>query len=229
MLMEVEDRLIKTLQEALMELPAENITTKATPLKFPSIVLSNLKFKFQNAGLVENAEQEKTYLEEKFSSNGTAKIYKLQEVPLRKSVAVENPPGSPLAEKDDYVVNYENGSIVFLETPGKGKDNILVKYASRMSVMTLKTIKMKALYSIEILSKERSEADAIAEKAVKALLNAEDELAADGIEIRPLRGTLFENEEKTARIQLKYVVGKEMRTQQVVGPMEKIEITRKNV
>jgi hypothetical protein len=88
---------------------------------------------------------------------------------------------------------------------------------------------MKALYSIEILSKERSEADAIAEKAVKALLNAEDELAADGIEIRPLRGTLFENEEKTARIQLKYVVGKEMRTQQVVGPMEKIEITRKNV
>jgi hypothetical protein len=59
MLNDIEERLIKTLHETLTELPAENIAVRTTAPKFPSIALSNLKFKFASAGLVENSEQAK--------------------------------------------------------------------------------------------------------------------------------------------------------------------------
>lgn len=229
MLSEVEDRLIKTLQESLTELPVESITVKASPSKLPAVVLSNLKFKFKKSGLVENIEQEKRQLEESFSGNPAYKIYKLQEVPLRKSVTVEHPPGSLLIEKDDFAVNYENAQVIFLKSLEEGKDNILVKYTSRKSVMTLKSIRLKALYAIDILSNERSEADALAEKVVKALLNVEDAFLVDGIDIKPIGGVIFMNDEKGLRVQLKYVVEKELRVEQVAEPMEKIEITRKNL
>jgi hypothetical protein len=229
MLNDIEERLIKTLHETLTELPAENIAVRTTAPKFPSIALSNLKFKFASAGLVENSEQAKIRIEESFSVNGTTKIYKLKQTPLRSSVSIEYPLQSFLVEKADYVVNYESGSVILLVNLEKNKDNIIIRYISRNSIMTLKTIKLKALYSIEILSKERPEVYNLTEKVVKTLLNAEDELLGEGIAIRPIGGELFTNEEKTFKIQLKYVVEKEMRTEQVAEPMEKIEIKRKNI
>jgi hypothetical protein len=226
MLTEIEDRLIRVLQQNLQQLPPENITTKSAT-QLPSLTISNLKFKFLNAGLAENLEHEKTKLTEYFSGNGSTKVYKLKETPLRRSLTAKSPPDNILVEKDQYVVNYEDGSVIFLQLPDKGKNNILIEYTSRKSIMTLKTIRLKALYQIEVASKERSEADALAESVVKALLNAETEFLSNGIEIKPVGGIQLADQEKANSIQLKYIFERELRTETMVEPMEQIQINQK--
>jgi hypothetical protein len=230
MLTEIENRLAKILQEKLVEVPRENIGVEIKPGKPPAVIISNLKFKFKNAGLAENIDEGKVELEEKLNSDGVKTSYKLREKPLKKSVRVESPPETLLAEKDDYIVNYDEGSIEFRKAPGKGKNNIFVRYNSQKSVMTLKSLKIKALYSIDVLGANRAEADSLAEKVIKAFLTVEDQLLAEGVELKPVGGIFSAEEEgKTWKIQLKYSVEKEMRVEQVVGPIEKIEITSKNL
>jgi hypothetical protein len=230
MLTEIEDRLSKILQEKLVEVPGESIGVDIKPGKPPAVIISNLKFKFKNAGLAENMDEGKVELEERISSDGVKTSYKLKEKPLKKSVHVESPPGTLLAERDGCIVNYDEGSIEFQKAPQKGKNNILVRYNSQKGIMTLKSLKVKALYSIDVLCADRTEADSLAEKVVKALLTVEDQLLGEGIEIKPVGGmTLTEEGGKTAKVQLKYTVEKEMRVEQVVEPIEKIEITSKNI
>jgi hypothetical protein len=229
MLAEIEDRLAKILQEKLVEVPEENIGVEIKPGKPPAVIISNLKFKFKNAGLAENIDEGKIELEERFNSDGVKTSFKLREKPLKKSVRVESPPGTLLAEENDYTVNYDEGSIEFRKVPDKGKNSIFVRYNSQKSVLTLKSLKIKALYSFDVWGTDKDEADSLAEKVVKALLTVEDQLLAEGIELKPVSGIFSAEEEgKTRRAQLRYSVEKEMHVEQVVGPIEKIEIARKN-
>jgi hypothetical protein len=228
MLAEIEDRLSKILQEKLVEVPEENIGVEIKPGKPPAVIISNLKFKFKNAALAENIDEGKIDLEERFNGDGVKTSYKLRERPLKKSVRVESPPGTLLAEKDNYAINYDEGSIEFRKAPQKGKNNILVKYNSQKAVMMLKSLKVKALYCFDILGADRTEADSLAEKVVKALMTVEDHLLAEGIELKPVGGIFSVEEGKTRKTQLRYSVEKEMRVEQIIGPIEKIEITRKN-
>lgn len=230
MLTEIEDRLVKILQEKVVEIPGENIAVNAKPSKLPAVVISSLDFKFENAGLAEDLDEGKIEREERINSDGAKTSYKLQERPLKNSVRVESPPGTFLAEKDDYAIDYEKGSVEFKEAPTKGKSNIFVKYASQKSVMMVKNLKLKALYSIEVWGADRVEADSLSEKVVKALLTVEDELLAEGIESKPIEGTVLTEEEgKTRKVQLKYMFERELRVEKLMGPIEKIEITSKNL
>jgi hypothetical protein len=229
MLTEIEDRLIKLLRETLTELPAENISASKVARKPPAIVLSNLGFKFRNAGLAENIEELPKELEERADCDGIKTSFVLQEKPQKNSVHAESPPGTLLTEKKDFTINYDEGSIQFLKAPKKGKNKIFVRYQSQKRVITLKSLRMKALYSFEVFGEDRAHADSLAEKVVKAILLVEDQLRGEGIELRPLGGAISTEEEKIWKVQLKYTVEKELRVEQVAGPMEKIEITQKQV
>jgi len=227
MLAEIEDKIANIIREKLADIPPENVVINAKPTKPPSIVLSNLKFKFEDSDISENVDEGKIEIEENFDSDGFKKSFKLQERPLKKSVSVESPPSVVLTEQSDYTVNYDEVSIDLKKAPGKGKRNIIVRYASA-HVMTLKSIKVKALYAIDLLGADRVEADSLAEKVVTALLTAEDQLLVEGIEIKPVGGmTSLDESGKTAKMQLKYTVEKEMRVKQVVGPIQRIEIKSK--
>jgi len=227
MLTEIEDKLAVTLRQKIGEIPKESIVVNTELNKPPAIIISNLRFKFEKAEMAENIDAGKVTLEEKFSGDGIKKVYKLQEQPLKNSVHVESPLGVLLDEKQDYTIDDAECSVTFRNAPEKGKSNIIVKYNSQKSVMTLKTIKVKALYLISVLGENRAESDSLAEKVVKILLEAEERLAEEGIEIKPLGGVTV-TQEKNVKVQLKYVVERIMRVEQIVGPMEKIEITRKN-
>jgi len=229
MLTEIEDRLVKILQEKVVEIPEESIAINVTPNKSPAVVISNLGFKFENAGLAENIDEGKNELEESFSGDDVKVSYKLQEKPLKSSVRVESPLGTFLTEKGDYAINYKEGSIDFRKAPQAGKNNIFVKYLSLRRFMMLKSLKMKALYTIDVRSADRIEADSLAEKVVKALLTAEDELLAEGIQSKPIGGTVSVDEDKSRKIRLKYMFEKELRVETLVGPIEEIEITGKNL
>jgi hypothetical protein len=230
MLAEIEDKIANIIREKLVDVPPENIVVNAKPGKSPSVVISNLKFKFKNSGLSENIDEGKIEFEEKFDTDGVKKTFKLQEKPLRKSVRVESPPSVLLTEQNDYTVNYDGIAIDLRKAPAKGERNIVVRYASEKNVMTLKSIRIKALYAIDLLGSDRTATDSLAEKVVTALLTAEDQLIAEGIEIKPIGGvTLFDEAGKSAKTQLKYTVEKEMRVKQIVGPIQRIEIKSKNV
>ncbi len=53
MLTEIEDRLVKILQERVKEIPKENIVLNMEPTKLPAVVISNLGFEFESLGLAE--------------------------------------------------------------------------------------------------------------------------------------------------------------------------------
>jgi len=227
MLTEIEEKLAEILRQKIVEIPKESIVVDTELNKPPAVMISNLKFKFEKAEMAENFDTGKVNLEEKFSGDGVKKLYKIQEKPLRNSVRVESPSGVLLDEKEDYTVDGES-SINFKKPPGKGKSNIIVRYNSQKSLMTLKTIKIKALYLISIIGENRLGADSLAEKVVKALLEAEEQLAQENIEIKPLGGVAVA-QEKNAKVQLTYAAERTIRLEQIVGPMEKIEITSKNI
>jgi hypothetical protein len=227
MLTEIEQNLVKVLREKLVEVPKESIVVDAKPSKLPSVIISNLEFKFDNKTLAENLDQGNIEINERLKCDGVKTSYKLQEKPLKKSVRVESPAGTVLAEKD-YIVNFDEGAIELRKAPTKGK--ILVVYKSQKRVMTLKSLKVKALYAVDVISGNRIEADSVAEKVVKALLTIESQDLGEGVEIKPVGGiTSTEKEGKIIKVQLKYEVETEIRVEQVVGPMERIEITSKNI
>jgi hypothetical protein len=230
LLTEIEDRLVKIFQEKVVEVPGENILINVKPDKLPAIVISNVDFKFEKADFAENIDQGKIEIEERLNSDGVKTSYKLKEKPLKASVRVESPPGTLLTERDDYLINYKEGAIDFSEAPQKGKNNIFVKYSSAKSIMGLKSLKVKALYSIDVWGANKTEADSLAEKVVKALLTVEDELFVEGIESQPIEGmNLAEEEGKAGKIRLKYLFERVLRVEKIAGPIEKIEITSKNL
>lgn len=228
MLAEIEDKIANIIREKLAGVPSENVVINTKPTKPPSIVVSNLKFKFKDSDISENVDEGKIETEENFDSDGVKKSFKLKERPLKKSVSVESPPGVILTEESDYTVSYDKASIDLKKAQGKGKKNIVVRYASA-HVMTLKSMKVKALYAIDLLGADRVEADSLAEKVLMALLTSEDQLLSEGIEIKPLGGMTSSDEGgKTVKIRLKYVMEKEIRAKEIVGPMEQIEIKSRN-
>lgn len=231
MLAEIEARLVEILRGRVKEIPEENIVLNAEPTKLPAVAISNMGFEFENLGLAENIDEGRIELEEGFDSDGIQTSYKLKEKPMQNSVQVECPPGTPLTERKDFVLNYDEGSIGFRKAPPKSKNSIFAKYLSQKSTVTVKGLKVKATYSIDLWSADRVQVDSVAENVVKALLTVEDELASEGIELRPVGGeTLLEKEgKKTAGIRLKYVFEKELRVKEIVPPIDKIEITSKNL
>jgi hypothetical protein len=230
MLTEIEERLVRILQERVEEIPKENIVLNIEPTKLPAAAISNLGFEFERLGLADNVDEGRIEFEESFGSDGVQTSYKLKEKPLQGSVRVECPLGASLAEKRDFVVNYDKDSIDFRKAPPEGENKIFVRYLSQKSAMTVKGLKVKATYAIDVWDAESAKADSLAEKVVKGLLTAEDELADEGIGLTPVGGEpLREQEgEKTERIRLKYVFERELRVKKLVPPIEKIEIKSKD-
>jgi len=230
MLTEIEDRLVKILQERVDEIPKDSIVVNMEPAKLPAVAISSLSFEFKNMGLVENIDEGNIEMEELFSSDGLKKSYSLKDKPLQETVQVECPQGTSLTERKDFDVNYEKSSIDFSKAPPKGKNNLFVKYLSHKKIMTVKGLKINGTYAIDVLHTDRAKADSLAEKVVKALLLAEDELAAEGIELKPVGGeTLLEQGKKTEKIRLNYSFEMEMRVRKIIPPITKITVSRKTV
>ena len=227
MFAEIEDTITRVLREKLVEIPKDHIAINAWPNKPPAVRILNLKFKLQKGDIGENRDMGKVEIDEKFDSDGAKTSFRLQEKPLKNSVRVESPPGILLCEKDDYEIEYAHDSINLHEAAEKGKNKILVKYCSQNSIMNLKSLKLRALYCFDVWGSDRVEADSLAEQVLKTLVTAEEQFLSIDLEMRPVGGAFLPEEEQ--KIRLKYVLEKEIRIEQIIGPMEKIEIKSKNL
>lgn len=231
MLAEIEEILIRIIQEELKGIPKENISVGSTSNKLPAVLISNVSFDFENCGLAEKIDEGNVELEESFRGDGKQRSFNLNEKPVRDSVRVEWPQGTLLAERKDFDVNYDEGTIHFNIAPLKGKDRILVKYLSQKRIMKVKGLKVKANYAVDVFAANRVEIDALAEKVVKALLMTEDELASEGIYLKAVGGeSLLKQEgDKTGKMRLNYLVERDLTIKKLVTTIEKITITKKNI
>jgi hypothetical protein len=227
MFTEIEATLTTALRERIVELPKEHINVDFWPNKPPAVRISNLKFKIQNAAMAENMDMGKVEIDEKLDGDGVKTSFRLKEKPFKDSVRIESPPGILRVEKDDYVVEYADGAINFHKAAAKGS-KILVRYCSQGSVMNLKSLKLKALYCFDVWGSDRCEADSLAEKILKALVTTEDQFLLEGVEMKPVSGA-FLAEDSQMKIRLKFLLETEIRIEQIVGPMERIEIKSKNI
>jgi hypothetical protein len=222
MLGDVEDLIIKTLQENLTLAPKKNIVSSSAASTLPRVTVKNLKFKFVNAGIAENIEQQRLPIEQVFNINSSNSC-KLSEKPLRFSVTVESPKGVKLNEKTDYVINYENSIVVLLKELTKPKNEVLVRFYSRKNMLTLKATKLRSLFCIEAADKTALGTNNLTEEIVKALLIAEDQFSHRGIQIKPLRGSIKSTDDGYLT-ELYYLVEFELRVEQETEPVEQIAI-----
>jgi len=226
MLDELEKALLAVLGENLKGLPKGNVVVGARPAKIPGVAIKSLGFEFGSEGLGEEVEGERPVSEEILSGDGSGRNFQLKGIPLKGSLLIEHPPGQRLKEGEDYWADYDKGEIAFSSPPQKGKNNISVRYTGRKTRVTLKTIKLRANYAIDVYASDLSGADSLAEKVVMSLLSSEDSLVARGIEIHPLGGEVGpETKEGSAVLRLKYLLERELRLEREVDLISRIELS----
>ncbi len=228
MLREFERAVDEVLKKNLEEIPKDNILFGEAPSKLPALSIGNIGFRFDSSGLAEDVERGRIENEEAFSGDGSSSSFRLKEKPMEESLRVEHPLGRPLAARDDFSVDLEKSSIVFKKPPAKGKDNILVRYVGQRGIVSLKVVKLRADYSLDVWHTDREKADQIAEKVVKLLLVAQNDLSAQGYDLRPTEGNMEGGPDgKATVVRLRYSMERELRVEQVVGIIERVELSGK--
>jgi len=231
----IEDALIKILQEKLTNLPKENITTRKIDLKkatFPFVSLYDVDFTLEDLGIGRESGESKEELSEKFSSDGKKSSFQLTVKPLKPIISLESPIGEIRKENEDYTVDYEKGVVTFISPPKKGKENVLISYHSAKGVFVKRGLKVNAKYYIDIWASDKDACDSIAIDVIKTLLIGRDELAKQGLNIRPIQGFNIEVEKEFSNPafgkRLIYSIETEIYVEITVPPIEKVEIQRKS-
>lgn len=217
MFIELEDRIVKILKEKIKEVPSSNITLDGKPSGQPAIWISSTVFKIRRAELAEGEEGGE--MEEVFSGDGANSSFRLKEKPT-SIIAIESPPGKRMREMDDYTVDYDEGLVTFRNPPPKGTNNIALKYLSAKKKSTVVRMRLRAKYYINIMAKDRRQADGIAESVIKSLVESESELAGIAEAFKPIKGRhIAENQ-----VSLTYLAELELKLEKLIPPIEKIEI-----
>lgn len=227
MLEEIEEKLIELLQQQVKALPKGSITAGRRPEKTPCIVLNNKKFTLEKADVAENVDKVAVDIEEPFAYTAKERGIRLKNKPMPGTVSIALQSGLLLKENDDYTVAYSSGVISFAEKAEQAGAEGIIRYMTE-STSSVKTLRLKAKYIIDIAGKTREEAESIAEAAVRALLDIDDALLAEGILITPIGGRILSSEkEGGSQVQLAYTLESEIKVTKQVALMQKVEVRQK--
>lgn len=227
MLVEIEEKLIELLQQQVKDLPKGSIGAGRKTEKPPCITLNNKKFTLEKADVAENVDKVAVDVEERFSYVATERAIRLKNKPIPGSVSVALQSGLLLKENEDYTVGYGSGVVSFAERAEQADIKGVVRYTTE-STSSVKTLRLKAKYIIDIAGKTREEAESIAEMAVKALLDIDDVLLSEGILVTPLGGRIVSGEkEGNGLVQLAYLMEREIKVTKPVALMQKVEVRQK--
>jgi hypothetical protein len=220
MLAEIEKAVMEMLKENLKPVHVR-VNSEKKDFEDKQVILTNIKFKFKKSDFSDDQQEP---VREEFSGDSKKRAFVLASPPFRRSLTVEYPIHSVLSEKKDFTIDYDKPSptLTFVKAPEEGENNILVKYQSSL---TLKTIGFKALYSIDVIAKNRSQADELSEEVVKTILTNEDILLKAGIETTAVGGSIQDNTDGHTIVRLRYIFGQDLRTQKAVKAMGKIGIS----
>ncbi len=227
MLVEIEEKLIELLQQQVKDLPKGSIAAGRRAEKPPCIALNNKKFTLEKTDVAENVDKVAVDVEERFSYIATEKAIRLKNKPMPGTVSIALQSGISLKENEDYTVGYGSGVVSFAEKAEQADIKGVVKYTTE-STSSVKTLRLKAKYIIDIAGKTREEAESIAEMAVKALLDIDDVLLSEGIVVTPLSGRILSSEkEESGLVQLAYQLEREIKVMKPVTLMQRVEVRQK--
>ena len=226
MLAEIEEKLIGLLKGKMQGMPEGSISAGGKAAKPPYVLLGNRSFTFERVGIAESVDRAVVDVEEQISCNEGA--CRLRNRPLPGTVIIEAPPGTPLKENQDFTVGYGDGAVSFAGAAGSGRLKGRAKYSTE-GTSSVKSLRLKAIYIVEVAGRSGEETDAMASRAVEALMDIDDVLQSEGLTITPLRGrTLIGEKEGYVRIQLAYMLEKEMKVTKPVSVMKRVEVKQKD-
>ncbi|HRR54943.1 MAG TPA: hypothetical protein P5290_06330 [Candidatus Methanomethylicus sp.] len=225
MLAEIEEKLIGLLKGKMQGMPEGSISAGGKAAKPPYVLLGNRSFTFERVGIAESVDRAVVDVEEQISCNEGA--CRLRNRPLPGTVIIEAPPGTPLKENQDFTVGYGDGAVSFAGAAGSGRLKGRAKYSTE-GTSSVKSLRLKAIYIVEVAGRSGEETDAMAGRAVEALMDIDDALQSEGLTITPLRGrTVSGEKEGYVRIQLAYMLEKEMKVTKPVSVMKRVEVKQK--
>ncbi len=155
----------------------------------PLIAIYYSGFKFEESGLGAGIEDKREERKEEFSGDGKQKTFKLQEIPVNPILSVESPKGSIKLDPDDYKVDYSKWTLTLRAPIPKGKNNMIVTYATTKIGGEAKGLKLRIRCCIELWAKNEIECDSWTLESMKAILLSTERFMAKGISIIPVRGT----------------------------------------
>jgi len=225
MLAEIEEKLIGLLKGKMQDLPEGSVSAGGKPGRPPYVLLGNRSFTFERVDIAESVDRVVVDVEEQLSCGEG--MCRLRNRPLPGTVAIEAPPGTPLKENQDFTVGYGDGTVSFAGAAGSGKVKGRAKYSTE-GTSSVKSLRLKATYIVEVAGRSGEETDAMAGRAVEALMDIDDALQSEGLTITPLRGrTVSGEKEGYGRIQLAYMLEKEMKVTKPVSVMKRVEVKQK--
>ena len=160
-------------------------------IKSPSLPLVAIyysTFKFEESGLGAGIEDKREERKEEFSGDGKQRIFKLKEIPISPILSVESPKGSLKIEPDDYKVDYSKWTLILRTPIPKGKNNMIVTYATTKIGGEAKGLKLRIRCCIELWAKNEIECDSLTLESMKSILLSTERFIAKGITVIPRRG-----------------------------------------
>jgi hypothetical protein len=230
MLTEIEELLVKTLQDNVKGVAKARIAVAAKEANAPAISIFCDGFRIKGEEVAETTGEKKVELEEGFSIDSGQRGYRLKNKP-DEVLRVELPAGTELKENVNYTVNYRKAIITFFEPINAGKVKGLVKYRA-IKESIVKSLKISARYIISVQGEDWSGTDALAEETIKALLVGKEEMERQGIRLKPLAGRTAAGDSDGGQtqkrsIQLAYLLERDIIMETAFPPIAKIEITQK--
>ena len=229
----LENLLISIIQKKIKDVLKENITNRKINFKkdtLPFISVYYTDFIFEDLGIGRESGENKKELIEQFSGNGKKSSFTLSVKPLKPIISIENSIGEKKIENKDFNVDYQKGLISFHIPPDQGEKNIFVRYYSAKDAYLTRGIKVKINFHVDVWTEDKFKVGSLTDEVIKTFLIEREELIRNGYDLKPLKGSIIENNEITGTIfgnTLLYSIETEIFVETIIPLMEKIEIQRK--
>ena len=229
----LEDLLISIIQKKIKGVLKENITNRKINFEkdtLPFISVYYTDFIFEDLGIGRESSENKKELIEKFSGDGKKSSFTLSIKPLKPIISIENSIGEKKIENKDFNVDYQKGLITFLNPPEQGKKNIFIRYFSAKDAYLTKGIKVKINFHMDVWTEDKYKVSLLTNEVIKIFLIEREELIKNGYDLKPLKGSIIENDETNKTIfgnTLIYSIDTEIFVETPIPLIEKIEIQRK--
>ncbi len=228
----VEQVLLEVLQAGLSGLvdPGCICIGGTGPVGSKSVTISEQCFHVRNESIGDFGGARQTECEDIFSGDGRTAVFTLTHHPQNPLLAVEHPQGNRLGDPDGYTADYRSGTVTFRVPPGKGKDNIRVRYTLASSVAEILHVAMTYDYIVTVSADTREIRDAIAIEVIRTLYRDRNILAANGIlEVRINEGypVQISDEDASEALNIECSLDTIIPVEIPVPPIEKVEIGKK--
>jgi hypothetical protein len=188
---EISGGLVKALQDKTETLDKDSILSRnprTGPGPLPTVFVYSPEFSFADVGLGGEGTDVKEEKKESFNGDGANTTFILSGRAQRPLVRVESAPGQVQIEGPDYTMDYSKGRLNFRSAPPKGKGSVLVKYNSATGGGKTKEVHLDMVYNVDVWASSEKQRDDITVDAIKAMTLSQDEFAAKGMQLKPVKG-----------------------------------------